>query len=102
MAARRPRSVVKPDPLKARNLEAVHGVLVEWRRVAPLNEALAEVALTLARALDAGAGMAVAAVAKELRATLAELEPRTNDDADDPAAVWLDRLLAPVGDASSP
>ena len=37
-------------------------------------------ALTLARTLDEGAGMAVAAVAKELRATLKELTPHDGGD----------------------
>jgi len=39
----------------------------------PMGEALAATAVELARTLDAGAGLAVAAVARELRATLTEL-----------------------------
>lgn len=53
------------------------------RRLSELGEAespLGQVALTLARALDAGAGMATAAVAKELRATLKELTPHDSGD----------------------
>lgn len=46
-------------------------------------------ALTLARALDDGAGLATAAVARELRAVLSELEPV---EADEPDA--LDDLIA--------
>jgi hypothetical protein len=37
------------------------------------DQALAQLALTLARTLDEGVGMATAAVARELRATLAEI-----------------------------
>jgi hypothetical protein len=53
------------------------------RRLRELGEAdgpLGHVALTLARALDEGAGMAAAAVAKEFRATLKELTPRDGGD----------------------
>lgn len=39
-----------------------------------------QAALVLARALDAGAGMAAAAFVKELRATLKELTPRDGGD----------------------
>jgi hypothetical protein len=40
----------------------------------PTSDARAQLALTLADALDAGAGMATAAISKELRATLTEIE----------------------------
>lgn len=39
----------------------------------PMGEALAEMAFALARTLDEGAGLAVAAVNRELRANLVEL-----------------------------
>jgi hypothetical protein len=39
----------------------------------PMGEAIAEMAYTLARTLDEGAGLAVAAVNRELRANLLEL-----------------------------
>lgn len=96
MPARRPPKVVGPDLLNSRNVETVWAKLAEWRRVGPLNEALAEIALTLARSLDGGAGMAVAAVSKELRATLAELEPRADDEPDD-ADRWLRELQTDLG-----
>ncbi len=41
-----------------------------WR---PVDEARAQLAIELAGTLDKGAGLAVAAVARELRATLSEL-----------------------------
>ena len=50
----------------------------------PMGEALAEVAFTLAKTLDEGAGLAVAAVSRELRANLVELarlEVPSDDDA---------------------
>ncbi len=54
------------------------------RQLQSLGEAhspLGQVALTLARTLDEGAGMATAAVAREFRATLKELTPRDGGDA---------------------
>jgi hypothetical protein len=48
----------------------------------PMGEALAEMAYALARTLDEGAGLAVAAVNRELRANLVELA-RLGVDADD-------------------
>lgn len=53
--------------------------------------ALAAIAVTLAQSLDAGAGMAAAAISKELRATLAELRPAEEDDGD-----VLPGLSAPI------
>ena len=49
------------------------------------DEALGALALTLAQSLDDGAGMATAAVSRELRATLAALTAQTvkEDDHDD-------------------
>ena len=57
--------------------------------------ALAQLALTLAAHLDAGAGMAAAAVAKELRATLHELEGDGVPDDDDAFARWEADLANP-------
>ena len=61
---------------------------------------LMALALTLARALDDGAGMATAAVARELRATLAALTPEEHHD-DDGFAALIDQLRAPMGDAAT-
>ncbi len=61
------------------NRAAVVALLASLRRERALSthdEALGRVALTLAQALDDGAGMATAAVSKELRATLAALTER--------------------------
>jgi hypothetical protein len=55
-------------------------------------------ALTLAETLDGGAGMATAAVARELRATLAALTPEVKLD-DDGFAALIAQLRAPMGDA---
>ena len=64
----------------------------------PMGEALAELAFTLARALDDGAGMATAAVSRELRAALNDLAGSVMPDDDD-----LDALLStPVRDAEEP
>ena len=48
----------------------------------PMGEALAEMAFTLARSLDNGAGLAIAAVNRELRANLVELARMGVDDGD--------------------
>lgn len=55
----------------------------------PMGEALAEMAFHLARTLDSGAGLAVAAVNRELRANLVELARMGVDGDDD-----LDRDLS--------
>lgn len=60
----------------------------------PMGEALAEMAFALARALDEGAGMATAAVNRELRANLVELASQAVDDDDDLEA----RLSTPLRD----
>jgi hypothetical protein len=63
-----------------------------------MGEALAEMAFCLARTLDQGAGLAVAAVNRELRANLLELSGMVDDDDDDLDAV----LSSPVRDAEDP
>ena len=64
----------------------------------PMGEALAEMAFTLARTLDEGAGLAIAAVNRELRANLVELARLGVADDDD-----LDAALStPVRDDPEP
>lgn len=63
--------------------------------VHPMGEALAEMAYSLARTLDEGAGLATAAVNRELRANLIELTRLGVSDDDD----LEDRLSTPVRDA---
>ena len=62
----------------------------------PVVDARAQLALVLADALDAGAGMATAAISKELRATLSELSEQggVHDELD----VFLAGLSGPVVD----
>jgi hypothetical protein len=62
----------------------------------PMGESLSEMSFNLARTLDEGAGLAVAAVNRELRANLVELARMEvgNDDDD-----FGDSLSAPVRDA---
>jgi hypothetical protein len=60
----------------------------------PMGEALAEMAYALAKTLDDGAGLAVAAVNRELRANLVELASQAVDDDADLEA----RLSAPLRD----
>lgn len=49
----------------------------------PMGEALAEMSFNLARYLDDGAGLATAAVNRELRANLIELSGMSDADVDD-------------------
>lgn len=55
----------------------------------PAHETLAAVAVTLADTLDAGAGVSVAAVARELRATIDQLRATEGTDAFDRLAAEL-------------
>jgi hypothetical protein len=64
----------------------------------PMGEALAAMSLNLAQALDAGAGLATAAVNRELRANLLELSRLAVDDNDD----LDDELSTPVRDPEDP
>lgn len=64
------------------------------QRLSPLGQ----VAIALARFLDGGAGMATAATAKELRATLSALEGHERVDDGDAIAQLVARLSSPLGD----
>jgi hypothetical protein len=64
----------------------------------PMGESLAEMAYALARVLDNGAGLATAAVNRELRANLLELSSLAVDDDDELA----DDLSAPVRHPEEP
>jgi hypothetical protein len=73
-------------------------VLADLQSLGVTDSALGQVALALARELDAGAGMATAAVARELRATLAALSDDVGEGDIDAIAELVARLSAPVGD----
>ena len=62
--------------------------------------ALGQVAIALARFLDEGAGMATAATAKELRATLAAIDGEGKADVTDAIAQLVSRLSSPVGNTA--
>lgn len=64
--------------------------------ISPVHDALAATALSLAQTIDAGAGagMSVAAVARELRATLTALADAGGDDGDADLAALTSELLA--------
>jgi hypothetical protein len=76
-------------PVEARVRDDVEKLLTAH----PMGESLAEMAFTMARTLDDGAGLAVAAVSRELRATLVELARLGVGDDDDLDA----ELSAPSG-----
>lgn len=67
----------------------------------PTHGALVAVAFVLARKLDEGAGMATAAVARELRETLDVLLGGPSDD-DDGLSAFVDSLRTPMGDPAKP
>jgi hypothetical protein len=92
-AAARKRAV-KPPVLP--NRKAVLATL-ERLGADPGSDALAQLALTLADELDAGAGMATAAISRELRATLSELSESGGDG--DELDVFLAGLSAQVVDS---
>lgn len=62
--------------------DAVRATLADAPETSIAHRALVATALTLARKLDDGAGMATAAVAKELRATLDAILREASDDDD--------------------
>lgn len=67
-----------PGPVEAKVRADVEALVTAH----PMGEALAEMSFNLARTLDQGAGLAVAAVNRELRANLVELA-RLGVDGDD-------------------
>jgi len=69
-------------------------------KVHAAHDALAASSLELARALDAGAGLSTAAIARELRATLTVLAEGANDS-NDVIAELVAQLSAPVGDVQA-
>jgi hypothetical protein len=81
---------------------AVRRTLRDAPELNPAHDGLSAAAFTLAQALDDGAGLAVAAVARELRATLAALTLTGSDGGDggDDFDSLIARLSSPVGDAS--
>lgn len=81
------------------NAEALEEFLASLTDPDPARVALAR---TLAATLDAGAGLAVAAVSREYRAVIAELERDDDLGDDDPADEWLRSLSAPLGDTPEP
>ena len=79
---------------------AVRRTLRNAERLNPAHDGLAESAFTLARSLDDGAGLAVAAVARELRATLTALTSAgSGSDGGDDFDALIARLSTPVVDA---
>ena len=82
------------------NEKAVRATLRQLE-ISVVDDARGRLAVTLAKALDADAGMATAAISRELRATLSELEGRGHGDTDDELGRILAELSAPVVDASN-
>lgn len=76
------------------NEKAVRATLKQLK-VSIASDALGRLAVTLAAALDADAGMATAAISRELRATLSELETRNGEPSDEFGRI-IAELSAPV------
>lgn len=81
----------RPGPVERKVREDIAALVTAH----PMGEALTEMSYNLARVLDQGAGLATAAVNRELRANLTELSRLAVDDGDD----FADDLSAPVRDA---
>lgn len=79
----------------------VRAALADVPEIRPGHRALVATALTLARKLDDGAGMATAAVAKELRATLDAILKEADDD-DDGLDSFVNGLGLPAPLGNSP
>jgi hypothetical protein len=82
-----------------RNERAVRKAVRDSGELSGMLPAVAEVAYTLAKALDDGAGLATAAVARQLMAALDALS-RSGDDSDPGVAALLAELSAPMGNGS--
>ena len=86
-------------PVQGPNEKAVRATLKRLE-VNAATDALGQAAVTLGRTLDNDAGMATAAVARELRALLTELEGRTGGNDDELSRLLAD-LSAPVVNTSN-
>ena len=69
--------------------------------ISVVHDARGRLAVTLAKALDGDAGMATAAISRELRATLSELEGRGNGDTNDDLTKFLAELSTPMVDTTN-
>lgn len=84
----------EPDAPAGHNERAVRADLEDLISESPVEASLCAAAITLARQLDAGAGMATAAVVRELRATLDALTKGVTDG--DPLDAEIAGLSTPV------
>lgn len=75
---------------------AVRETVADLPEEAPAHASLVALALTLARKLDEGAGLATAAVARELRSTL-DVLTKTEGDGDDELSDFVASLSSPLG-----
>jgi hypothetical protein len=82
------------------NEKAVRSTLRQLE-ISVVDDARGRLAVTLAKALDGDAGMATAAISRELRATLSELEGRGNGDTDDDLTKFLAELSTPMVDTTN-
>jgi hypothetical protein len=78
--------------------DAVRSTLDDAAALSSAHVALVATALTLARKLDDGAGMATAAVARELRSTLDAILKGAETDDDDALTGFLAGLSTPMVD----
>ena len=97
-----------PRGVRDRSLMATQGpnekavrTTLRQLEISVVDDARGRLAVTLAKALDGDAGMATAAISRELRATLSELEGRGNGDTNDELGRFLAELSTPVVDATN-
>lgn len=95
----RKSSVAPHEPIVS-VVDAVRATVAGAVEVHPAHESLVAIALTLAQKLDKDAGMATAAVATELRATLDDIMREADDD--DELNGFLAGLSAPVEHRKEP
>lgn len=98
-----PLKVVEPagqDVLPLSVEDSVRATLAELPETSPAHAILVATALTLARKLDEGAGLATAAVARELRVTVDVITKRDDGGEDDELTDFVSRLSSPMGDPS--
>ncbi len=92
-ASKRPPAP-KSKPSLGSVLAAVEADLADLELAGPVDRTLAEAARSLASSLDGDAGMAAAAISRELRAILAELTPKERDGGDQDSLANLLKSLA--------
>lgn len=89
--------LIEVDAMASEPLTKAVRATLRQLEVSATTDARAQLAISLAKKLDEDAGMATAAIARELRATLADLEGRTDGSSD--FDTLIAQLSAPMVDS---